>query len=68
MIFFYGLSIRRSFQKGPRQDIIFLVLSGKMVLTRNKKARYFFPGQEASDDLSQEIHGNMIFSVYTCGC
>ena len=22
---------------------------------------YFFPGQEVRDDLSQEIHGNMIF-------
>ena len=32
------------------------------------KTWYFFLGQEASDDLSQEIHGNMIFSVYTCGC
>ena len=32
------------------------------------KTRYFFLGQEANDDLSQEIHGRMIFSVYTCGC
>ena len=30
--------------------------------------RYFFLGQEARDDLSQEIHGNMIFSVDTYGC
>ena len=28
----------------------------------------FFLGQEASDDFSQEIHGNMILSVYTRGC
>ena len=27
-----------------------------------------FLGQKASDDFSQEIHGNMIYSVYTCGC
>ena len=30
--------------------------------------RYFFLGQEARDYLSQEIHGNMIFSVDTYGC
>ena len=28
----------------------------------------FFPWQEVREDLSQEIHGNMIFSVYTYGC
>ena len=33
-----------------------------------QKTRYFSLGQEASDDLSQEIHGNMIFSMHTCGC
>ena len=27
-----------------------------------------FLGQKASDDFSQEIHGSMIYSVYTCGC
>ena len=32
------------------------------------KTWYFFLGQEARDDLSQEIHGNMIFPVYTYGC
>ena len=32
------------------------------------KTRYFFLGQEASDGLLQEIHGNMIFSLYTYGC
>ena len=31
MIFSSGLSKRRSFQKGPHRDMIFLVLSGKMV-------------------------------------
>ena len=67
MIFSSGLPKRRSFQKGPRRDMIFLVLSGKMVFFF-PKARYFFLGQKASDDLSQEIHENMIFSVYTCRC
>ena len=28
----------------------------------------FFPWAESEVDLSEEIHGNMIFSVYTCGC
>ena len=32
------------------------------------KTWYSFLGQEVRDDLSQEIHGNMIFSVYTNGC
>ena len=41
--------------KKSRRNMIFLVLSGKMV---------FFQ----KDDLSQKIHGNMIFSVYTCKC
>ena len=27
----------------------------------------FFPWAESEVDLSEEIHGNMIFSVYTCG-
>ena len=31
------------------------------------KTWYSFLGQEVRDDLSQEIHGNMIFSVYTYG-
>ena len=32
------------------------------------KTWYFFLGQEVRDDFSEEIHGNMIFSVYTYGC
>ena len=67
MIFSSSLLKRWSFQKGPHLDMIFLVLSGKMVLFF-PKTWYFFLGQEARDDLSQEIHGNMIFSVYTYGC
>ena len=30
--------------------------------------RYFFLGRKVRDDLSQETHGNMIFSVYKYGC
>ena len=29
---------------------------------------YFFFGQKMKDDLSQKIHGNMIFSAYTHMC
>ena len=28
---------------------------------------FFFLGQKGRDDLSQKIHGNMTFSVYTNG-
>ena len=66
MILFSGLLRRRSFQEGSRRDMIFLVLSGKMVFFSRK--HIFFLGQEASDNLSQEIHGNMTFFVYTCSC
>ena len=66
MIFSSDLPKRRSFQKGPRRDMIFLVLSGKMVFFSRK--HIFFLGQEASDNLSQEIHGNMTFFVYMCSC
>ena len=55
-----------SFQKGPRRDMIFLVLSGKMVFFFEN--RYLFLGQKMRDDFSQETHGNMISSVYTHGC
>ena len=58
---------RWSFQKGPRRDIIFLLLSGKMEFFF-PKTWYFLFGQEVRVDLSQEMHGNMIFSVYKYGC
>ena len=32
------------------------------------KTWHFFLGRKVRDDLSQEAHGNMIFSVYKCGC
>ena len=32
------------------------------------KTWYFYLGQEVRDDLCQEIHGNIIFFVYTYGC
>ena len=32
------------------------------------KTWYFFRGRKMRQDLSQEIHGKMIFSVYMCRC
>ena len=57
---------RWSFQKEAHWDMIFLVLSGKMVFFFLKI--YFFLGRKVRDDLSQEAHGNMTFSVYMYGC
>ena len=56
---------RRSLQKGPRRDMIFLVLSGKMVFFPENMI--FFLEQKVRDNLSQKIYGN-IFSVCTHGC
>ena len=56
---------RWSFQKGPRRDMIFLVLSGKMVFFPENMI--FFLEQKVRDNLSQKIYGN-IFSVCTHGC
>ena len=67
MIFPSNLLKRWSFQKGLRRHMIFLVLSGKMVFFF-PKTLYFFPGQKVRGSPSQEIHGNMTFSVYTYGC
>ena len=67
MIFSSNFLKRWSFQKGPHRDMIFLELSGKMVFF-SRKHDIFFLGQEVQDDFSQEIHGNMIFSVYTYAC
>ena len=65
MIFSSNVLKRWSFQKGPRRDMIFLVLSGKIVFFPENMI--FFPWAESEGDLSQEIHGN-IFSGYMCGC
>ena len=45
MIFSSGLPKRRSFQKGPCQDMIFIVLSGKMVFF-SRKHDIFFLGRK----------------------
>ena len=61
IIFSSNVLKRWSFEKGLRRDMIFLVSSGRMFFLET----YFFLGRKMGDDLSQEIHGNMISSVYT---
>ena len=51
--------------KRPGWNMTFLVLSRKMIFVFSE-TRYFFFGKKMKDDLSQEIHGGMVFSVYTC--
>ena len=68
MIFSLNFLKRWSFQKGPRRDMIFLALSGGKMFFFFLENMMFFPWQEVREDLSEEIHGNMIFSVYTYGC
>ena len=66
MIFSSNAPKRWYFQKKLRWNMIFLVLSGKMRFSFWKID--FFFGQKVKNDLSQEIHGNAIFSVYMYKC
>ena len=55
------------FQKGPlRHDLSCIIWKDGILFF--PKTWYFFLGQKVRDDLPQEIHGNMIFSVHTYGC
>ena len=65
MLFFSNVLERCSFQKGSRWDMIFLVLSGNVVLFSRKHGISSLDRklEKERDDLSQEIHGNMIFSI-----
>ena len=65
MIFLSNVLKRSSYQKRPRWVMILLVLSGKMVFFPREHDNFFIR-RKVRDVLSQEIHGNMIFSVYTC--
>ena len=67
MIFSSNVLKRWSFQKGLRWDMIYLVLSTKVVFFF-PKTWCFFLGRKLRGDLLQEIHGNIKFSVYTYGC
>ena len=57
---------RWSFQKGCAGKWSFLYYLKRWCFF-SRKHDIFFLGQEVRDDCSQEIHGNMIFSVYTYG-
>ena len=63
----FKLSEKMVFSKGatPGDDLSCIIWKNGIFFP---KTRYFFLGQEVRDDLSQERHGNMIFSVYTYGC
>ena len=50
--------------KSIAPDMIFLVLSGKVVFFTRKHGIFSLVGNRERDDLSQEIHGNMIFSIW----
>ena len=69
-IFSSNVLKRWSFQKGPRRDMIFLVLSGKVVFFHRKNDIFFPDGKQEreGDDLPQEIHGNMVFSIWYAPC
>ena len=64
---FFKCSEKMVFSKMLHWDMIFLVLSGKIVFFF-AKTWYFFLGRKLKDDLSQETHGTMIFFLYTCRC
>ena len=64
---FFKCQERIVFPKKSRWNMIFLALSAQMVFY-SRKIWYFFFGRKMKDDRSQEIHGNMIFSVYMYKC
>ena len=61
---FFKCPKKMVFLKNLCWNMIFLVLSGKMVFFF-RKIWYFFFGRKMKDNLSQEIHENMIF-LYIC--
>ena len=61
MIFSSNNLKRLSFQKASRWEMIFLVLSGKVVFFSRKCGVFSLDRGRGRGDLSQEIHGNMIF-------
>ena len=63
-IFTSNVLKRWSFQKGSRRGMIFLALSRKVVFFSWKHGIFSLDGKRERDDLSQEIDGNMIFSIW----
>ena len=66
MIFSSNAPKRGSYQKKSRLNMIFVVVYGKLVFFFRKI--YFFFGRKMKIDLPQEIHGNIIYSVYMYKC
>ena len=64
MIFFSNVLKRLSFQEGSRRDMIFLALSGMVVFFSQKHGIFSLGGKRERDESSQEICGNMIFSIW----
>ena len=60
---FFNCSKKMVFPKKSHWHMIFLVSSGKIHFFFTK-IWYFFCRRKMKDDLSQKIHGNMMFSVY----
>ena len=54
-------------KKKSRRDMIFLVLSGKMIIFFRKIWSFYFR-RKMKDEFSQGINGSMIFSVYMYEC
>ena len=63
---FFKLSEKMAFPKraAPAHDLSCIIWKDG-IFSENM---IFFPGQKVRGGLSQEIHGNMTFSVYTYGC
>ena len=66
-VFFKG-SEKMVFPKKAHWNMISFVISKNMVFLFFPKILYFFLKQKMKDDLSQKLHGNMIFSVYMYKC
>ena len=64
---FFKLSEKKVFSKraAPGHDLSCIIWKDGIFFP---KTWYFFPGQKVRGALSQEMHGNMTFSVYTYGC
>ena len=56
------------FKKKSHLNMIFFVISEKVAFLFFPKISSFFFKRKMKDDLSQKIHGNMIFSVYMYKC
>ena len=61
------MTFQKKRKKKSRRDMIFLVLSGKMIIFFRKIWLFYFR-RKMKDEFSQGINGSMIFSVYMYEC